>query len=168
MQFQVPQFIETEAKIIGPLSLRQFLYLAAAGGVSALFFFLFQFWLWIFATIIVLGAAGGVAFVKVNGRPLMRLIRSVVKYAWEPKFYLWKREEKPQAAELPELPSVKTPGGSPLQNLILKLTTSTQTITKRELPNPFAFLKSETAKEKLEVLRKSTGEREATRRVDYR
>ena len=39
MQFQVPQFIDVENKIIGPLSLRQFLYLAGAGLISFMLFF---------------------------------------------------------------------------------------------------------------------------------
>jgi len=33
MRFQVPQFIEVEDKIFGPLTLKQFIYLAGAGGV---------------------------------------------------------------------------------------------------------------------------------------
>ena len=35
MQFQVPQFIETEDKVVGPLTLRQFMYIAGAGAASA-------------------------------------------------------------------------------------------------------------------------------------
>ena len=38
MQFQTPQFIETENKIIGPLTLKQFFYLAVGFGVSFTFF----------------------------------------------------------------------------------------------------------------------------------
>ena len=33
MRFHVPQFIEKESKIIGPLTLRQFLWLLAGGGL---------------------------------------------------------------------------------------------------------------------------------------
>ena len=33
MRFQVPQFIEVEDKIFGPLTLKQFIYLAGAGGL---------------------------------------------------------------------------------------------------------------------------------------
>ena len=46
MQFQVPQFIETEDKIVGPLTLRQFLYIGAAGLLSFLLFFVLKIWFW--------------------------------------------------------------------------------------------------------------------------
>jgi hypothetical protein len=32
MRFQVPQFTDVEDKIVGPLTLKQFVYLAGAGG----------------------------------------------------------------------------------------------------------------------------------------
>ena len=32
MRFQVPQFIEIESKIFGPLTFKQFIYLAGGGG----------------------------------------------------------------------------------------------------------------------------------------
>src|SRR3989344_2665997 len=34
MEYQVPQFIEVEDKIIGPLTLKQFIYLAGEAGFS--------------------------------------------------------------------------------------------------------------------------------------
>ena len=38
MQFQVPQFIEVEDKIVGPLTFKQFIYLAGGGGVIAILY----------------------------------------------------------------------------------------------------------------------------------
>jgi len=40
MQYQVPQFIEVEDRIIGPLTLKQFLYLAFAGAILFVLWFL--------------------------------------------------------------------------------------------------------------------------------
>jgi hypothetical protein len=57
MQFQVPQFIETEDKIIGPLTLKQFFYVAAAALVSFSLFFVLATWLWLLITIILGGVA---------------------------------------------------------------------------------------------------------------
>jgi len=45
MQYQVPQFIEIEDKIFGPLTLKQFLYLAGGGGLCLLFFTLLPLYL---------------------------------------------------------------------------------------------------------------------------
>ena len=38
MEYQVPQFIEVEDKIIGPLTLKQFIYIAGASGLCIVFF----------------------------------------------------------------------------------------------------------------------------------
>ena len=38
MEYQVPQFIEVEDKIVGPLTLKQFIYIAGAGGLCVVFF----------------------------------------------------------------------------------------------------------------------------------
>ena len=43
MQFKVPQFIDMEDKIVGPLTLKQFAYILGAGG--------FSFLLWTFIPI---------------------------------------------------------------------------------------------------------------------
>ncbi|MFB6212783.1 MAG: PrgI family mobile element protein, partial [Candidatus Magasanikbacteria bacterium] len=41
-KFQVPQFIEQKPKIVGPLTLQQFIYLASAAAVSFLSFYMFS------------------------------------------------------------------------------------------------------------------------------
>ena len=53
MQFQVPQFTEAEDKIVGPLTLRQFIYIAAAGGVSVMLYFAVITWLWAFLSMFI-------------------------------------------------------------------------------------------------------------------
>jgi len=104
MQFQVPQFIDVEDKIIGPLTLRQFIYLGVAGGFSFILFFALQTWLWIIATTIIGIIAAAFAFIHMNGRSLGLILVAGLKYAWQPKFYLWRREAVRQ--ELPRLTSV--------------------------------------------------------------
>ena len=74
MQFQIPQFIEVEAKIVGPLTLKQFMYLAAAGGISFASFFIFQTLLFVLITMFV-GIIGiALAFIRYNGQPLPKII----------------------------------------------------------------------------------------------
>ena len=148
MQFQVPQFIETEDKIVGPLTLRQFLYLAGAGGIAFFFFFFIQTWLWVVATVFlgVIGAA--LAFLRINGRPLPVLLRAALAYYWKPRLFLWQREKGMAKTELPELESEKRPKapwartqaslagrlavGDKLKGLLEKLQTSRTPIPKRE------------------------------------
>ena len=47
MRFQVPLFIEHEAKVIGPFTFRQFLYLALPGAVAFFSYFLFPFFIFL-------------------------------------------------------------------------------------------------------------------------
>ena len=179
MQFQVPQFIETEDKIIGPLTLKQFLYLAGAGAICFTLFFVLKMWLWIIITAFIGTLAAAVAFIQYNGRPLPVILVAAFGYFWKPRFYLWKKiEEKEKLPEI-KFPEFKTPptlkkpvikkeeGTPAFKDLSLKLATSTQPIKKEK--KPFALVSKETVKkEKYEVFRKITGEKEAARRVDYR
>src|SRR6185369_5410501 len=92
MQFQVPQFIETEDKLVGPLTLRQFIYVAVAAGIFAMLYFLVQTWLSVSLGIILLGSAGALAFVKVQGRPLIDVTMSALGFYWKPHTYIWQPE----------------------------------------------------------------------------
>ena len=60
-QYQVPQFIEIEDKIFGPLTLKQFIYLAGGGGLCLVFFTLLPMWLVILLGIPVMAFSGALA-----------------------------------------------------------------------------------------------------------
>jgi hypothetical protein len=118
MQFQVPQFLDVEDKIFGPLTLKQFLYLAGAAGFSFILFFVVEEWLWITFTVVLGTIASSLAFVKYNGRPLIYSLLYAIKFAWQPKMYLW-RYTAPQREEVRVLNQGKySSTGSPLQNLL--------------------------------------------------
>jgi hypothetical protein len=88
-QFTVPQFIDVENKIIGPITTRQFLIILAAGIVAALSYRLFDFSLFLTITIIVLGLAVVFAFIKVNGRPFHFFILNIVQTLRRPRLRVW-------------------------------------------------------------------------------
>lgn len=170
MQFQIPQFVEVENKIVGPLTLRQFFYLAAAAGFSFIFYFVLEFWLWLFITALMGAMALSLAFIKYNGQPLPKIAWRAFGFLWKPKFYLWQREKEEKFIEIEtqrktlkqffsEMPSVK--------KLWQDLTTTKAPIPKREksLRTPYWGKKP---KERFEIFRKLTGEREVARRIDYR
>jgi hypothetical protein len=170
MQFQVPQFIETEDKIIGPLTLKQFLYLAVAGGICFVLFFFLTTVLWIFVSAILFGIAAAFAFISVNGRPLSVAAISALSFYWKPRMYLWQR-----TAEAPKLPTVTAPAvpgqtlKSRLDNLWEQLKTSKAPIPQREKPIEAVITdQAKSSKERFEMMRKITGEREVARRVDYK
>ena len=99
MNFQVPQFIEIEDKIFGPLTFKQFIYVAGGVGLSViLFLFLPTFLAIIIALPIVLFAAA-LAFYKVNSKPFVNVVEAFVKYTLTNKLYIWKKEEKVAVAK---------------------------------------------------------------------
>lgn len=165
MQFQVPQFIETEDKIVGPFSVRQFLYVAGAGAVSFVFYFTVQTWLWIVASLFLFGIAVTLAFVRVNGRPMIHVFGAALRFLWQPQTYVWQPENPRLPKSEATLRPLAAPGfslenvlsGLALRNVWQKLQASTKTP-----PKPGR------AKERFEVFRRMTGERKAARRVDYR
>ncbi len=91
MQFKVPQFIDIEDKIIGPLTLKQFIYLLGGLGIIAISWFYFKLGLFIIISIPIAIFTLGLAFYKINGRPLVSILGSLIKYITKPRLYLWKK-----------------------------------------------------------------------------
>lgn len=93
-KYQVPQFLEIEDKIFGPLTLKQFLYSAAGVAIG------FMFWASMPKVLaVVLGVPivllfFGLAFYQINGRPLAFAIETAFRFVFTPKLYLWKKREK--------------------------------------------------------------------------
>jgi len=88
-QFTVPQFIDVENKIIGPITTRQFLIILAAGIIAALSYKLFDFSLFLTITVAVFALAIVFSFVKVNGRPFHYLILNLVQTLRRPRLRVW-------------------------------------------------------------------------------
>jgi hypothetical protein len=94
-QYPIPQFIEAEGKIAFFISFRQFFYLVGAGvACFILYYILPRFLFFIAAAIIVVGAVI-LAFVTVNGVPVINMILSSVGFAMGGKNYTWKKKESP-------------------------------------------------------------------------
>ncbi len=96
MQFQVPQFIEVEDTIFGPLTFKQFLYIV--GGVSLCFIWYVYLPIYISVFFIIPTAilAFSLAFYKYNGRNFIFILEAFVKYAITKKLYLWKQSPSAQ------------------------------------------------------------------------
>jgi hypothetical protein len=177
MQFQLPQFIETEDKIIGPFTLKQFLYVAATGGTGALLFFILNpvIWFVVCAPIIALGIAFG--FMKINGQPFPKIAAAALQYYWRPQIYIWQPEHTPA----PKLETLLSSSPHPEQSPALSLEKIVAGIALKSAwqgvetgSRPAAPL-GEVAKksfaqmrERYEVFRRLTGDRHAAKRVDYR
>ena len=100
MRFQVPQFIEVEDKIFGPLTFKQFVYVAGGIGISVVLFILLPKFIAIIISAPILIFAAALAFYKVNDKPFINVVEAFVKYTLTDKLYIWKKEDKvPEAKE---------------------------------------------------------------------
>ncbi len=94
MRFQVPQFIEIEDKLFGPLTFKQFIYIAGAVGLCVIFFSLLPMFVAIILSIPVAVFGAALAFYKVNERPFIQVVEDFLHYSTSSKLYVWKKEEK--------------------------------------------------------------------------
>ena len=94
----MPQFIEVEDKIVGPLTLRQFIYIAGAVGLCVLFFVYLPLVFALLAAAPVVALAGALSFYRVNGKPFIEVLEAGFNYYTGAKLFLWKRHE-PKAEE---------------------------------------------------------------------
>jgi hypothetical protein len=134
MQFQVPQFIEHEAKILGPLNFKQTIMMGIATTICFMLYFSFgktNFFLFLLSSALVLGGTAALAFVKISGQSLLLIVKNFFIFRLAPKLYLWKRKEvpvylerspiKPVKREDPKVSPLKIVKGSNIKDLGKKL-----------------------------------------------
>lgn len=92
MQFVVPQFIEVESKVIGPISVRQFIILLITAGFIYLFWEMFTFWIAAIMGVFSLAIGGTFAFVRINSQPFHIFALSFIQTMKNPKLKIWQRE----------------------------------------------------------------------------
>ena len=98
MQYRVPQFIEHEAKILGPLNMKQSLMV---GGVIAACFFMYfsigqtNFFLFLLIAATLIGLALGISFTKIEGQGLPTVAKNWINFNMNPKIFLWRRKQSP-------------------------------------------------------------------------
>lgn len=95
MRFNVPQFIEHEAKIVGPLTFKQFIFIGGAGVICFILYYSMPFPVFFAASVILGGAGAALAFLKIGGLPLPLILSNFFKFSTTPKIYIWKKREQP-------------------------------------------------------------------------
>ena len=94
MRFRVPQFIEVEDKLFGPLTFKQFVYLAGGIGLVFVIYRLLPFTIAFLLILPAIGLSVALAFYKPNGKPFVFMLQSFVKYISSSKLYIWKQNKK--------------------------------------------------------------------------
>ncbi len=91
MQFKVPQFIDVEDKLFGPLTFKQFAYLAGGAGMIFVIYKLLPLWIGIFLILPIGAFAAALAFYKINGQPFIYYVEAALTYSLGGKLYIWKQ-----------------------------------------------------------------------------
>lgn len=88
-QYTVPQFIDVENKIIGPITVRQFMIFLAAAIIIGLSYRLFDFSLFLTIAVVIFIIAVVFAFVKVNSQPFHLFLLNAVQTLRRPRIRVW-------------------------------------------------------------------------------
>ena len=124
MQFQVPQFLDVEDKVIGPLTIKQFLYLIGGCGLG------YMGWRFIpyigfFIGLSFFGLGVTLAFYKFNNKPFVFAVENGFNYLNSSRLYIWRRKNKEKMETQLDLtnfhPTQHTTGAFPLNGAGNKL-----------------------------------------------
>ncbi len=115
-QFTVPQFIDVEDKIIGPVTTRQFFISLAGLLLIFVAYRIADFSLFLVLAVIIGITTGVIAFLRINGRPFHEFLLDLLQSLKRPRMRIWqKTPERVQTLALEQLPSVRlaSVGGRP-------------------------------------------------------
>ncbi|MFA5130148.1 MAG: PrgI family protein [Patescibacteria group bacterium] len=134
-KFIVPQFIENEDKILGPVTVRQFILSLVSVFIAFIEYKILKLPYFIMSAVITVGIGATFGFVKVNGQPFHIFFLNFAQTMLRPNMRVWDKHPtddelrlliKPQTIAEPEDTS-KThkprPGSSRLRDLSLTVNT---------------------------------------------
>lgn len=131
-QFTVPQFIDVEDKIFGPVTTRQFIILLVAGLGLFVAYKLADTALFIFMLALIGGFALVLAFIKINGQPFHYFILNIFQTMRRPSRRIWRKNYskaelrelmKPAAMHIEEVKEVKKLSYNRIRDLTLLVNT---------------------------------------------
>lgn len=99
MQHQVPQFIDRETKLVGPLTGRQLIIFGAVAFILFVLYFIVPFFVLILVGTVLVSVAVSLAFIRVNNRPLADVMFSFFNYLFRPRIYIWQKTEPTKEQE---------------------------------------------------------------------
>ena len=112
-QFTVPQFIDVEDKIIGPVTTRQFVILLVTFLFIFVFYKLFAFVPFVILALIMFGVGGTIAFIRINGQAFHFFLLNLFQTWRSPALQIW--DKTVPDAILREYPHVTPPLPPPVK-----------------------------------------------------
>lgn len=161
--FQVPQFIDQKPKIVGPLTLKQFAFLAVATLLSFFAYYTFSFFLWIIISIFLEAFAILLAFGKINGQDSASILKAMFSFFTQPRMFIWERNFSTKIAEEKSRALKEARESVGIQQ---KLKSIALNITTGKVLSPKTFRDNQ-KKEGFQSAIFSTGETKLVKKVDY-
>jgi hypothetical protein len=93
-QFTVPQFIDVEDKIIGPITARQFVIMLSSFLLMGLFYRLFNFSFFLTFSLVTFVISVTFSFVKINGKPFHFFVLNFIQTSRRPGLRVWNNKIK--------------------------------------------------------------------------
>jgi hypothetical protein len=131
--FTIPQFIDVESKIIGALTVRQFIISLAGLILIGACYKLLEFWTFVVVGLFIFAITGAFAFVKINGRPFHFFVLNFIQTSAKPNLRVWnhriinkgidEEKEGKQFSESNLVPAKPKPSASRLNELSLIIDT---------------------------------------------
>lgn len=154
LQYQVPQFVDVEDRVVGPLTVKQFLMFVVNALIVAAFYISFPVYVTVILSIPVTTLFGLLAFYKVNGRTFIWFLYAIVHYLFTGKMFLWERRGETPRVRIGSVSAVESviarrglrtiaprPTESQIQRLAQILDTAGKVVDE-DLPVPTAFEKA--------------------------
>ncbi len=146
MQFAVPQFTDVEDKLIGPLTLKQFLMALGFGGIIFFFWSILGNGVIFFMVAIPIACLGAyVIFKKFNGRPFLSYLLPLISYLMSPKVSVFIRE-----------PAVATFSSKKIEAPVKKTTNLDEESTESRLKK-LSYLLDQKFEQEKEIIDESKG-----------
>jgi hypothetical protein len=90
-QVVVPQFLDVEDKIMGPITVRQFLEMVVGAIIIAILYRLLDFSAFLVTGFIIFGITMIIAFAKINGQVFHIFLLNFFQTMRNPKLKIWKK-----------------------------------------------------------------------------
>jgi len=90
-QFLVPQFIDVEPKIFGPITVRQFIIMLLGMVMIFVEYKTLDFWAFIATCVLTFGLSGVIAFLRVNGQPFHFFVLNIIETLKRPQLAVWQK-----------------------------------------------------------------------------
>jgi hypothetical protein len=103
MQYKVPRHVDYKAKIVGPATFSQLLYIGAAGLIVLFLYFIIGSSPFFLPVAIILGGGGvALAFLQIAGQPLPEYVRKMIIFSTSSREYIWEKKIVPMEEAFPK------------------------------------------------------------------